>query len=229
MAYETDKASPVRGGADEIATSDKEERLASPREYSRDDLSPYPILCISRREPQRVIVPAVRCFHPLRKWGIFPVSKEELGDVWDTQESMAPWIEHPLPNRWERAEDEFSRFIEYPIEILSALLRVLRTQMFDDGVPVSWSRWSFSCKNDVDKIGIHKICAICKTARTFSPRVIYFSPPDLSTCCLCGHWISMSAYAKSVEASRIPRHTVRNSNRHGGRNNKPRRRTRNTG
>ena len=40
-----------------------------------DDIpkTPFPVLCISRLDPQRVIVPTVRCYHPVHKWGIFPL------------------------------------------------------------------------------------------------------------------------------------------------------------
>ena len=147
-----------------------------------DDIpkTPSPILCISRLDPQRVIVPAVRCYHPVHQWGIFPLSKQEYGDLWYSRESMANWMEYPLPDGWTNVEEEFIPHIDYPVELLRTILDVLRREKFHDGTPLSWTRWSFFCKNDPDKISLSKVCTICHTVRTFTPRVMYIAPPEIT-------------------------------------------------
>ena len=147
-----------------------------------DDIpkTPSPILCISRLDPQRVIVPAVRCYHPVHQWGIFPLSKQEYGDLWYSRESMANWMEYPLPDGWTNVEEEFMPHIDYPVELLRTILDVLRREKFHDGTPLSWTRWSFFCKNDPDKISLSKAYTICHTVRTFTPRVMYIAPPEIA-------------------------------------------------
>ena len=145
-----------------------------------DSKTPFPVLCISRLDPQRVIVPAVRCYHPVHQWGVFPLSKQEYGDLWYSRESMATWMEYPLPDGWTNVEEEFMPHIDYSVELLCTILDVLRREKFHDGTPLSWTRWSFFCKNDPDKISLLKACTICHTVRTFTPRVMYIAPPEIA-------------------------------------------------
>ena len=92
---------------------------------------------------------------------------------------MQHWIETPVDKGWENAEEEFRATIDYPHEILSAILHVLRTGQFQDGTPVSLSRWPFLAKFDMNRIGVKATCTHCTQTYWISPRAIYTLPPTL--------------------------------------------------
>ena len=125
-----------------------------------DDHNKYqaiPIYCIVKSSPKN-IVSAVRVSrNPLRR-GVIPLSREAFGLVWDSQEVMQYWMETPVDEGWENAKEEFNAILDYLREILYAILHVLRTGKFQDGTPVTLSRWPFLSKFDVNKIGIQAIC-----------------------------------------------------------------------
>ena len=149
----------------------------SPR--GAEEFRSIPLFCISQAAPRRLVVPAVRIGSRNGRWGVLPLSKQEFGAVWDTEESMKLWWENPLDEGWANAEQEFQAVIDYPIEILQAVLNVLRTGVYDDGTPFSLSRWSFLSKFDVNKLGVRKTCVACNQERWFSPRALYTLPMSL--------------------------------------------------
>ena len=140
----------------------------------------FPLYCVSKVSPRTLTIPAVRVCRSPSRWGVLPLSRQEFGAVWDTQESMSQWIETPLTEGWSNAEQEFNAITDYPVEILSAILGVLRTGKFHDGTPVTLSHWPSFCKLDVNKIGIKKIYTKCEQSRWFSPRALYTLPRVLS-------------------------------------------------
>ena len=143
----------------------------------------FPIFCVSRAAPRQIIVPAVRVCRSASRWGVLPLSRQEFGSVWDTQESMSSWVETPLTEGWSNAEQEFEAVIDYPIEILNTLLLVLRNGKFHDGTLVTLRHWPTYCKLDVNKIGVKNICIRCSQVQWFPPRALYSFPRSLSKFC----------------------------------------------
>ena len=84
-------------------------------------------------------VPAVRMFlHPSGTTvAVYPLSREELGEVWIRPEQLAEWNLLALPNLWVGAERIFQQLIDYPFEYLQVLVTVLRTQQFINGTPLT--------------------------------------------------------------------------------------------
>ena len=77
-------------------------------------------------------------FHPAGNTiAVYPLSREELGEVWTSPEQIAEWNLIPLPNLWVGAERAFQHLIDYPFEYLQALITVLRTQQFLNGSPLT--------------------------------------------------------------------------------------------
>ena len=101
----------------------------------------FPIFCVSRIAPRKLIVPAIRVSRSPSRWGVIPLSRQEFGSVWDTQESMSPWVETPLTEGWSNAEQEFGSVVDYPPEILSAIVNVLHSGKFHDGTLVTLKHW----------------------------------------------------------------------------------------
>ena len=144
---------------------------------NRDEYQAIPIYCVAKLSPKN-IVPAVRVNRSSTRSGVLPLSRDAFGSVWDSQEVMQHWIEMPVDEGWANAEEEFRATIDYPHEILSATLRVLQTGQFQDGTPVSLSRWPFLAKFDVNRIGIKATCTSCTQTHWISPeRYIHSLPP----------------------------------------------------
>ena len=88
------------------------------------------------------VCPAVRVT-PGRRGGdcaIFPLSAFELGEVWEDADELDMWELEPVDGGWERVELEFLPRITYPMQLLHALLEVLRRQRYAndtdlDGIP----------------------------------------------------------------------------------------------
>ena len=79
------------------------------------------------------------------------------------------------------AEQEFEAVIDYPIEILSVLLLVLRNGKFHNGTLVILRHWPIHCKIDVNKIGVKKVCTRCSQVEWFPSCALYSLPRSLSS------------------------------------------------
>ena len=123
-------------------------------------------------------VPAVRMFfHPAGNTiAVYPLSREELGEVWTSPEQLAEWNLVPLPNLWVGAERAFQHLIDYPFEYLQALITVLRTQQFLNGSPLTPLMWSRACKRPSSLMSVDKTCSACDTVRTFAIRTLFTAP-----------------------------------------------------
>ena len=51
----------------------------------------YPILCALGNKPE--YIPAVKIASEDGSFGIFPLSRDELGEVWCSEDDMCPWRE----------------------------------------------------------------------------------------------------------------------------------------
>ena len=123
-------------------------------------------------------VPAVRMFfHPAGNTiAVYPLSREELGEVWTSPDQLAEWNLVPLPKLWVGAERVFQQLIDYPFEYLQALITVLRTQQFFNGSPLTPLTWSRACKRPSSLVAVDKTCSACDTVRTFAIRTLFTAP-----------------------------------------------------
>ena len=69
---------------------------------------------------------------------VFPLSQEEIGEIWTLPDELAIWELSTVVGGWSRAELKFRPMIAYPYELLKALLNVFQTQKFTNGATLSW-------------------------------------------------------------------------------------------
>ena len=126
-------------------------------------------------------VPAVRMFlHPSGTTvAVYPLSREELGEVWVRPEQLAEWNLVTLPNLFVGAERIFQQLVDYPFEYLQVLVTVLRTQQFINGTPLTPALWSQACKRQSTMMSVDKTCAACDMVRTFAMRTLFTAPSRL--------------------------------------------------
>ena len=117
-------------------------------------------------------VPAVRANHPTVGIAVFPLSRIELGDVWFGRSKTDRWDIKPLPGGWDRAFLRFGELIKYPRQFLRPTLEVLQNQTCLDKTPLSWTQWSFLCKNTSRKLFAVVECRLCGTPRCLSMRLL---------------------------------------------------------
>ena len=123
-------------------------------------------------------IPTIRMFlHPAGTTvAVYPLSREEFGEVWTTPEQLLEWNLVPLPNLWVGAERAFQQLIDYQFEYLQVLMTVLRTQQFLNGSPLTPAMWSRACKRPSSMMSVDKTCSACDTIRTFSIRTLFTAP-----------------------------------------------------
>ena len=78
----------------------------------------------------------------------------------------------PLEGGWEQAFASFKSLVRYPPEFLSPMLEALRKQAFQDDTPLSWTQWSYYCKNTSPKLYALATCYRCATPRYLSMRLL---------------------------------------------------------
>ena len=104
--------------------------------------SSYEPVIATHKQRAGYICPAVRV-RPLDSrelTAVFPLSREEIGEIWTTLEELRQWEFRPLKKGWADAWWEFRQAIDYPPEYLTVLLNTLRSQQFLDGSALSWRR-----------------------------------------------------------------------------------------
>ena len=74
---------------------------------------------------------------------------------------------------------KFRPMIQYPIDLLKALLTVFRTQSFSNGSRLSWNSWLEACRRPSELIQVVSECASCGITRAFVPRVLWAAPKEL--------------------------------------------------
>ena len=117
---------------------------------------------------------------------VFPLSQEEIGEIWTLPDELALWDLSTVVGGWSRAELKFRPMIAYPYELLKALLTVFQTQKFTNGATLSWTSWSEACRRPSDLIQVVGECAQCAIPRAFVPRVLWTAPKQLpSWTCEC--------------------------------------------
>ena len=110
---------------------------------------------------------------------LFPLSREELGEVWTTPEDLNQWDCEQIKGGWADAWWEFRKVTDYPAEYLTVLLTTLRTQQFLDGTPLSWRKWTAACRRQEDLMFVPITCTECDTPRALAMRTMLSSPQHL--------------------------------------------------
>ena len=139
-----------------------------------------PVFAVSReREGYRV--PAVRVTPGphVAETALFPLSREEIGEVWSSVEELKGWDISNVVGGWTRAHLAFRNTVNYPKELLTALLTIFQTQRYSNGQPLSWHTWAAACRRPVDYVQVPGECAQCETSRAFAPRVLWDAPARL--------------------------------------------------
>ena len=119
---------------------------------------------------------------------LFPLSREELGEVWVSEKDRSLWSVTTLPGSWRDAARVFRAHLDYPQEYLQALLVALRTHKFMDDSPLLADRWREACRQPIDLLYITVACSSCSQPRDFALRTVFSAPHVLPswTCVALG-------------------------------------------
>ena len=96
-------------------------------------------------------VPAVKVTSTAGQTCVFPLSLEELGQVWEGGEAMWPWIERRTETDWERARTLFSRLVEFSADAMRSLLDVLKSGRYVGEERVTNKNWKDSIANKPER------------------------------------------------------------------------------
>ena len=109
----------------------------------------------------------------------FPLSAQELGEIWSTPGQIDAWECVPLEGGWARTELLFLPLVTYPMELLRALLDVFRHQQYSNRTPLGWRTWHDACRRPSQLLLVPSSCSRCATPRFFTPRSLLTAPPRL--------------------------------------------------
>ena len=166
------------------------QRSSIPTQSESDDYYAIPVFAKSKPSSSMSYdVPAVRIFRVRDDvtLAVYPLDREQLGEVWNTQDSLDEWVFERLPRAWADAERKFLPLVEYPLEYLQALLTVLRTQQFTDGAQFTNEVWKKACRRPISAITITKTCSSCNTLRQFAARTLLTAPSQFPQW-VCAHF-----------------------------------------
>ena len=108
---------------------------------------------------------------------LFPLSREELGEVWVTEKDRSLWTVTTLPGSWRDAARVFRAHLDYPQEYLQALLVALRTHKFMDDSPLLADRWREACRQPIDLLYITVwLVHLAAQPRDFALRTVFSAP-----------------------------------------------------
>ena len=95
-------------------------------------------------------IPAVRITYtsttPNNEVNIVPLSRTELGEVWNTPQEISRLEITTIPRGWHTAMAAFLPHIEYSQDYLSHILSVLRTMQFMNNTPLNLELWKHACR-----------------------------------------------------------------------------------
>ena len=99
-------------------------------------------------------IPAVRISytHPRTETHIVPLSRLELGEVWNTHLELSLLEITKLERGWHTATDTFIPMVEYSETYLRHILSVLRTMQFMNDKPLDLTLWKRACKSTNDML-----------------------------------------------------------------------------
>ena len=135
--------------------------------------SPEPVLATNRRPTlSNYVIPAVRFNAGTRNVAVFPLHREAIGNVWETESQLAQWNFQVLPKVWAQAIPTFRGHIDYPIEFLQLFISTLRSGHYMDNSAISTSTWDDACRLPTDQMVVQSICSRCSVMRSFAARTL---------------------------------------------------------
>ena len=109
--------------------------------------TPDPVLAKNRTPVlTNFVVPAVRFRVGTRTVAAFPLHREAIGDLWDTEALLSEWDFDSLSRGWAQAVATFKTYVDYPIEFLQLFLTTLRAGHFLDNTPITSKTWRDACQ-----------------------------------------------------------------------------------
>ena len=118
-----------------------------------------PILCCLQGSEK--CVPTVKVTSAAGQTCVFPLSLEELGQVWEGGEVMWPWVEQRTETDWERARTLFSRLVEFPADAMRSLLDVLKSGRYVGEERVTNKNWKDSISSKPERFDFKTHCSRC--------------------------------------------------------------------
>ena len=150
--------------------------------------APEPVFVKSPTMGMNDNIPAVRITYtqPKLETHIIPLSRVELGEVWNTPSELSLLEVTTIPRGWHTALDTFIPLVEYSQDYLRHMLSVLRTMQFMNDTPLDLNLWKRACKSTNEMLYISKSCSKCHTVRYLSMRTLLLSStkqkPLIITC-----------------------------------------------
>ena len=122
------------------------------------------------------VVPAVRFRVGTRTVAAFPLHREAIGDLWDTEALLSEWEFDSLSRGWAQAVATFRSYVDYPMEFLQLFLTTLRAGHFLDNTPITSMSWRDACRSPSDLLVVQSICYQCSSLRSFAARTLLTAP-----------------------------------------------------
>ena len=139
--------------------------------------TPDPVLAKNRRPAlTNFVVPAVRFRVGTRTVAAFPLHREAIGDLWDTEALLSEWEFDSLSRGWAQAVATFRSYVDYPMEFLQLFLTTLRAGHFLDNSPITSMTWRDACRSPSDLLAVQSVCYQCSTLRSFAARTLLTAP-----------------------------------------------------
>ena len=104
-----------------------------------------------------------------------PLSRVEIGEVWNTPTELSMLEITTLPRGWSTALETFIPLVEYSQDYLRHMLSVLRTMQYMNDTPLDLSTWKRACKTTNDMLYVVITCPKCRTIRYLSMRTLLIS------------------------------------------------------
>ena len=122
-------------------------------------------------------VPAVRITytHPKSEVHIVPLSRLELGEVWNTRVELSLLEITLLERGWHTAVDTFIPLVDYSETYLRNILSTLRNMQYMNDKPLDLALWKRVCKTTNEMLYAIITCPICKTLRYLSMKILHIS------------------------------------------------------
>ena len=132
---------------------------------------------------------AVRVTVPGKTPLVFPLSRDDLGRVWETSRIPAKWKEEKnVTLSWTDAWEEHGACVGYPIAFLIVLLQAFRAGTFQDGTPISNCSWDTEALGDVRKMAAFVHCTQCQQVNEIPVSALHLTKEASQplTCTLLG-------------------------------------------
>ena len=149
-------------------------------------LGPEPILVKAPSMGMNTSIPAVRITYtqPTHQVHVIPLSRVEIGEVWNTPTEISLLEISTLPRGWSTAFETFIPLVDYSQDYLRHMLSVLHTMQFMNDTPLNLELWKRACKTTNDMLYVVLTCPKCNTMRYLSMRTLLISSTKQKPLCI---------------------------------------------